>query len=258
MNKEKTKMKILIYFFLITIFHNQLISQENEDKIDTSFVSNLNKIARELISKDNIKSKELLDSAFNYAYKHTSHYWIAYTYQSYGLLNINSDSIVKATDYLELSARAFSDIKYFNDKCLSNLILSDLYYSIERYDKAIESLKKSLKDEEKLYVEYIHSVYLKLAENYDKINDNSNSLFYRQMYNPDIETLDFKIHLENTNAQAINQQSKVHELEIELEIEKLKSNYIIWSFGFVIVFSFIVNLILSFKLYKIKKSLIQK
>jgi tetratricopeptide (TPR) repeat protein len=249
------KMKTLIYIFLIIIFQNHLFSQENSEKIDTSFVSNLNKIARELVSKDNFKSKELLDSAFNYAYKYTSHYWIAYTYQSYGLLNINLDSIVKATDYLELSARAFSDIKYFNDKCLSNLILSDLYYSIGRYEKAIEVLKKSLKDEEKLYVEYIHSIYLKLAENYNKINDNSNSLFYRQMYNSDVETLDFKIELENANAQAINQQSKVHELQIELEIEKLKSNYIIWSFGFVIVFSFIVILILSFKIYKIKKTL---
>lgn len=247
-------MNILMLFIISTFAY----TQDDDSKIDTSYVSNLNKIARELILKDNQKAKELLDSAFNYAYKNTSHYWIAYTYQSFGLFHLKNDSLVRATDYLELSARAFTDIKLYNDKAFTNIMLSDIYYSIGRNQKSIDALKKSLKDEEKLYNEYIHSIYLKLAENYEKLEDTSNSLFYRQLFNPQVETLDFKIELDDNIAEALKEQSHVHELEMELEIEKLKSEYIIWIFSSLIIILFLITFVLTIKLYKVKKRLAQK
>ena len=100
----------VIFIFLITF---NLYSQE--EKLDTNHIRNLIQIGNELITKDKEKSKELLDSAFEYSYRHTAHYWLALTYQNMGLYHFYNDSLVRASDYLELSARAFDDIKYFND-----------------------------------------------------------------------------------------------------------------------------------------------
>jgi tetratricopeptide (TPR) repeat protein len=241
-------MKILFILFIFTL----ALSSEEEEKLDSNYISNLNKIGRELITKDNEKSKELLDSAFEYSYKHTSHYWLAYTYQSMGLYHLANDSLIRASDYLELSARAFGDIKYFNDKAHTNLILADLMYSLGRYEEAVSVLKKSLKDREKLLNKNIHNVYFKLNENYYKYNKDSAD-YYLSLFDPQVALFDFKIEIEEAKKEKLKEESIIHNLTMELEIEKMKANFIIWTFSILIILLILALVIFIVKLYKARK-----
>lgn len=247
---------INIYFLpvlLLFIFSVSLYSEEQE-KIDTSYVRSLNTIGRDLITKDKEKSKELLDSAFEYSYKHIAHYWLALTYQSMGLYHIANDSLIRASDYLELSARAFDDIKYYDDKAYSNLILADLMYSFGRHEEAVAVLKKSLKNEEKLLNVNINNVYHKLNENYYKYNKDSADYFLSR-FDPQVTLLDFKIELEPDKKEQLNAESISHNLSMELEIEKMKSNFIIWTFSIIIIVLILALTVFIVKLFKAKKEI---
>lgn len=243
-----------LMFILFLILFSVLFADEKKE-IDTNYVSNLNKIAMDLISNDNIAAKKMLDSAFNYAYEHNAHYWVAKTYQNMGLYHIKNDSIIRATEYLEISARAFENVKLFDEEAYSNIILADLYYSINRYEKGIEVLKNSEKNIDKLNDQYVNSIYLKFSELYEKIGETDSAEIFRTKVNLENKVLDFKVDLNKEEIEELNNNSQIVELKRELEVEKMKSEWIVWILLGVIILLVLIVLIISIKLYNAKKEI---
>lgn len=245
-------MKVILFLFFIC----SVLSFADEIKeIDSIFVSKINQESLSLIGKNNPRAKLLLDSAFNYAYSHISHFWVAKTYQNMGLYEINNDSINKALDYLEVSSRAFADVKFYNESAYSSIILSDLYFSISRYTKAIEVLKRNDKFLDNLQDVYKSNIYLKLSELYMKINKKDSAEFYRTKVNINSEIYDFKVNIDKNTAEQISVDSQIKDLKMELKVEKMKSEFVFWVLLGTIIFLALISVILAVNLFKSKKEL---
>ncbi len=245
-------MKLILMLFFI---FSALSLADEKKELDSIFVNKLNQEALRLVGKDNPKAKILLDSAFNYAYSHISHFWVAKTYQNLGLYEISNDSINKALDYLEVSSRAFADVKFYDESAYSSIILSDLYYSIGRYKKAIEVLKRSEKNIDKVQTTYQSNFYLKLSELYQKVNKKDSAAYYRTKANINSEIFDFKVNIDKNVAEHINVESQIKDLKMELKVEKMKSEFVLWMLLGTIIFLSLILITLAVKLFNTKKEL---
>jgi len=245
-------MKILI---LLIIIFNIVSKADKKKDIDTNHVSNLNKIAMEMIGVDNIAAKKMLDSAFQYAFDFNSHYWVAKTYQNIGIYHLKNDSLVRASEYLEIAAKAFENVKLFDDEAYSNIILADLYYSIKRYEKGLEILKRSEKNIDKINSDFANSLYLKISEMYNSLSKSDSAEIYRLKVDLNKNILDFKIDLESNKVNSINNDSQIVELKRELEVQQMKTDWIVWVFLIIIILLALIVLILSVKLYNAKKEI---
>ena len=243
------------YLFVIFLICFTISKADKKKEIDSVYISDLNSRALEQIGKDNHKAKILLDSAFNYAYGHTSHYWVAKTYQNFGIYEIIVENYLKALDYLEVSSLAFGDVKMFDEQAYSSIILADLCYSITRYRKAIDILKRVEKNIEKVNDIYSNNVNLKLAELYQAIKMNDSAEFYRTKVILDKKIFDFKVNVSDYQAEEISTKSQIKELKREVKVEKMKTEFIIWALLAVIIFLVLISVILSTKLYKAKKEI---
>jgi tetratricopeptide (TPR) repeat protein len=236
-------MKLILMLFFI---FSALSLADEKKELDSIFVNKLNQEALRLVGKDNPKAKILLDSAFNYAYSHISHFWVAKTYQNLGLYEISNDSINKALDYLEVSSRAFADVKFYDESAYSSIILSDLYYSIGRYKKAIEVLKRSEKNIDKVQT---------TSELYQKVNKKDSAAYYRTKANINSEIFDFKVNIDKNVAEHINVESQIKDLKMELKVEKMKSEFVLWMLLGTIIFLSLILITLAVKLFNTKKEL---